>query len=157
MALNFDKFASEGNAFLKKLAVELKVNDDTEKAGRILKAILHTLRNHLSVEESVQLLAQFPMFLKAVYVDSWSLKKHERVKHLEDFIREIKREDGRSANGDFENDEDVKHAIAAIFISLRQYISDGEMHDIAAQLPADLKDLVLQQVIVEKANPAQSI
>ena len=158
MALNFEKFASQGNDYLNRLAKELKIPDNNEKVGRILKAVLHAIRNHLVPEESIQLIAQFPMFLKAVYVDGWSLsKKHKRTKHINDFIEEVRQEDGTTENKDFETDDDVLRAIKAVFITLRKYVSEGEMEDIAAELPKDLKKLVRERVIVEQTNKATSI
>ena len=63
MALNFNQFAAEANLFLKAYTKELNL-EDTEQAGRILSSILHGLRDVFSIEESLNLIAQFPMFLK---------------------------------------------------------------------------------------------
>ena len=143
MALNFNKFAEKGNSFMKELAKELGYPDDKSKAGRVLKAILHALRNHVSVEESVQLLAQLPMFLKAVYVENWTLRKEpKRVKHLSEFFEEIRKYDGKTANIDFTTDEDMERDISVVFIVLRRYISLGELEDIKAMLPKELKPLL---------------
>ena len=86
MALNFNQFAAEANTFLKKYTKELELQD-TEQAGRILSAILHGLRDVISFDESLQLIAQFPMFLKAVYVNGWTSHKKGKIKKLfEKFI-----------------------------------------------------------------------
>ena len=77
MALNFNQFAAEANAFLKKYTKEMNLDNDKEKAGRILSSILHALRDVISPQESLQLIAQFPMFLKAVYVNGWTSHKKE--------------------------------------------------------------------------------
>ena len=75
MALNFNQFAVEANEFLKDYTKELCLDGDTEQAGRILSSILHGLREIISKDESLQLIAQFPMFLKAVYVNGWTSHK----------------------------------------------------------------------------------
>ena len=72
MALNFNQFAIEANTFLKKYSKELELGDNTDQAGRILSSILHGLRETISPEESLQLIAQFPMFLNGVYVNGWT-------------------------------------------------------------------------------------
>ena len=72
MSLNFNQYAQEGNAFLKQYAKEIDLSEQPEKAGRILSSILHGLRSIISVEESLQFVAQLPMFLKAVYVNGWT-------------------------------------------------------------------------------------
>jgi len=77
MALNFNQFAVEANTFLKTYTKKLNTTD-TEKAGRILSSILHGLRDVISMEESLNLIAQFPMFLKAVYVNGWTTRKKKK-------------------------------------------------------------------------------
>ena len=88
MALNFNKYATEGNTFLKEYTKEMNLGKDTEKAGRILAAILHSLRDIITIEESLQFIAQLPMFLKAVYVNGWTLrgKKKLKIKQMAEFI-----------------------------------------------------------------------
>ena len=79
MALNFTQFANEANSFLKNYTQEMSLANDTDKAGRILSSILHALRDVISTEESLNLISQFPMFLKAVYVNGWTMKKKEKI------------------------------------------------------------------------------
>lgn len=142
MALNFNQFAVEGNTFMKKYAHELNLGDDTDKAGRILSSILHGLREVISVEESLQLMAQFPMFLKAVYVNGWTLRKREKVKTMVDFIDMVREFDGKTSINDFESNEVAESYIDSTFIILRQYISLGELEDIRTSLPKDLKSMI---------------
>ena len=66
MALNFNKYAAEGNTFLKDYAKEMNMENDTDKAGRIFTAIMHALRDIIPMEESLQFISQLPMFVKAV-------------------------------------------------------------------------------------------
>ena len=68
MALNFNQYAADANTFMKEYAEKLNI-EDKEKAGRILSAILHGLREVISTEESLQIIAQLPIFLKAEYVN----------------------------------------------------------------------------------------
>ncbi|WP_372794522.1 DUF2267 domain-containing protein [Lutibacter sp.] len=147
MGLNFNQFAKEANTFLKEYAVTLNLRDDTDKAGRILSSILHGLREVISTEESLQLIAQFPMFLKAIYVNGWSSKAKIKVKSLEDFIYVIRDFNGVTSVVDFESDEIAENYIKSTFIILRKYISLGELEDIRTVLPKDLKFLIYQNVM----------
>ncbi len=147
MALNFDKFAAQGNSSLEQLASSLGYPEDTSRAGRVLVSVLHALRNQLTLEESVQLLAQLPMFLKAVYVLNWSLhSKRKRPRHLDEFIKEIRQIHGKVAEHDFLDDIAVKQAMSCVFALLRQYISPGEMEDIESVLPRKLKSILEMDV-----------
>jgi len=147
MALNFNHFAAEANRFIKEYTKELNLDGDTEKAGRILSAILHGLREVISTEESLQLIAQFPMFLKAVYVNGWSTHKRKKVKNMTDFIDMVRSFDGKTSLHDFGSDDVALSYIDSTFILLRQYISLGELEDIRTGLPKDLKSMVYHNIM----------
>lgn len=147
MALNFNQFAAEGNVFIKAYAKQLNLANDTKKAGRILSSILHALRDVISMEESIQLISQFPMFLKAVYVNGWTNHKTKKIKTMEEFIGAVRRYDGLTSSYDFESDELAENYINTTFIVLRQYISLGEMEDLRSELPKDLKSMVYQNIM----------
>lgn len=143
MSIDFDKYAAKGNEVVNMLAEDLQV--PKEKAGRILQAVLHALRNRLSMEESFQLMAQLPMALKSIYVDHWKYSNtFNRVKHLKDFLDEIRNEDHNMAGYDFGNDENAQVAIKAVFRTLYYYLSEGEMNDIITILPEELKRFIYQ-------------
>ncbi len=146
MALNFNQFATEANTFLKTYTKKLNLKD-TEKAGRILSSILHGLRDVISFEESLDLIAQFPMFLKAIYVNGWTGRKKEKIKTMAEFIELVRKYDGVTAVHDFESDEVAENYIFTTFIQLRQYISLGELEDIRTELPKELKSMVYYNVM----------
>ncbi|MEW7289980.1 DUF2267 domain-containing protein [Aquimarina sp. 2304DJ70-9] len=147
MALNFNKYAKEANTFLKEYAEEMNLENNHGKAGRILSAILHGLREIISVEESLQLVAQLPMFLKAVYVNGWTIKtKKNKIKHIEQFIDLVRSYDGVTSIYDFESNEIAEHYIQTTFFVLRKYISPGEMQDIRDELPKNLKHIIFDKL-----------
>ena len=138
MSVNFEKYAAKGNEMINKLADDLDISRD--KAARILRATLHALRNRISTDESFHILSQLPMALKALYVDGWNPNKSfVRIKHLKDFIAEIKNEDGITSLYDYENYESSKNSLQAVFRTLNYYISQGEMGDIINSLPLEIR------------------
>ncbi len=143
MPLNFDKHAGKGKLFLSQLAAELGNRMNIDQAGRILRSVLHTLRNHLTLEENFQLMAQLPMALKGLYVDGWSPMKGVAVgRKKEDFVAEIILSDGQNAFRDFPSMQYAGHAVSSVFSVLRKYVSDGEMEHIKAVLPRGLKSMI---------------
>ena len=89
MAINFDKFAQEGNLFLKELAQQLGHPQEHARTGIILRAVLHTLRERITISESFNMLAQLPMFLKGIYVDNWKYsEKPVRINTKGEFFEE---------------------------------------------------------------------
>ena len=149
MALNFNQYATEGNTFLKDYAWEMNLGNDRDKAGRILTSILHALRDIIPPEESLQLIAQLPIFLKGVYVNGWNInKKKPKVKHMAEFLDLVRQHDGPAAVSDFENgDEMAERYVDTTFIYLRKYISLGEMEDIRDGLPKDLKSMIYSNLM----------
>ena len=147
MALNFNQFAAEANTFMKSYTKELGLAEDTKKAGRILSAILHAFRDVISMEESLQLIAQFPMFLKADYVKGWTKHKTNRIKTMTEFIDLVRKYDGVTSVHDFESDEKAENYIDTTFILLRRYISLGEMEDLRSELPKELKSMVYSNIM----------
>jgi uncharacterized protein (DUF2267 family) len=148
MSLNFEKYASKGNEFVHLVAEDLEVSRN--KAGRIIRAVLHALRNRLSHEDSFHLLAQLPMVFKGVYVDGWKFDKiYKHITHLSDFLDEIRQEDGGLAQYDFGNDIKAKQAVTAVFKGLNFLISEGEMNNIIAVMPAQLKKYIKEVIAGE--------
>lgn len=142
MPINFKKQALDGEIFLKKIAAELGAPDELAKAGRILRAVLHALRDRIQPAESLDLIAQLPMAIKAVYVDGWRIAaKPQAARNVGDFIESV-REAGGSATADgFTTDFEVEKAIRAVFAVLKKQVSAGEIKDVLATLPADLQVL----------------
>jgi uncharacterized protein (DUF2267 family) len=146
MSLNFENYAQKGHEFVNHLAVELGTKDISH-AGRVLRCVLHALRNRLTHEESFQLLAQLPMAIKAVYVDGWKFSTDfKRLHHIEDFMDEVLKEDGMAASRDFRTEDEVKIAVEAVFKTLARYVSAGEIRHMIAVLPRELKALLTEAV-----------
>ena len=143
MPLNFEKNAQKGNKFLNELAAEFGDPMDTNRAGRMLRCVFHVLRDHLTLEESFQLLSQLPLALKALYVDSWTPQRHRmKSRTITDFFNEMIREDGYSSLKDFSTGADVLDAVHLVFKTLRRHISEGEFRNMEAVLPKDIKILL---------------
>ncbi len=143
MAFNFQKYVADGEHFVKEVAVELQCPDDTGKAGSVLRAVLHAFRNRIPPTESLQLIAQLPMLIKAVYVDGWQMKDETRtLRHLGDFIEAVREAGGRGTMAFFTTDYEVHQAILAVFRVLKKHVSEGEIRDVISTLPAEIKPLL---------------
>jgi uncharacterized protein (DUF2267 family) len=141
MSLNFEKHAAKGNEFVNRLAARLGDIDNRDRAGRVLRCVLHTLRDRLTVEESFQLLAQLPMVIKALYIENWQPSRyHIKIKTLQELSEEVMKLDGMSAWRDFSGVSDAMDGIEAVIKTMADYVSAGELHDIIAVLPEDMKE-----------------
>ncbi|TVR80576.1 MAG: DUF2267 domain-containing protein [Chitinophagaceae bacterium] len=142
--MNFEKYSAKGNEFINALAKELGDSKDRERAGRVLRAVLHTLRDRISPDESLHLISQLPMYVKAIYVDGWNIKysKSGQKNTLKDFIADLREKSGKLAEIDFGTVEEAEKAIKAVSKVMRQYVSKGEMDDVRAMLSDQLKHLL---------------
>ena len=144
MKPNFEKFTQKGQAFINEVAVELGIPDEKGTAYRILRSVLHALRNKIPPQESLQLVAQLPMFIKAVYVDGWQLtKKGNKIRHLDDFLQAVKNEDGTTGEYDFRTSLEIEEAVKCVFTVLKRHVSEGEINDVIKTLPMEIRPLMV--------------
>lgn len=124
------------NEWLKMVAERLGT-DDYEKAYQALRAVLHVLRDRLTIEEGADLAAQMPLILKGVFYDSFRpANLPVKIKTKEDFFSKVE------ANSRGFGDLDGALATMAVFEVIEEKISDGELADIQGNLPLNLKDLL---------------
>ena len=144
MALDFNKYAQEGNQFLNHLANKLGHPKEKGQTSIILKAVLHTLRDRLTVSESFDLMAQLPMFLKAVYVDNWKYtERPKRLKNIDEFKEEVKKEQEQLGETQFNWEMPTSDIIKKVFgVISSNYLSEGELKDIMAQLPEEMEEVI---------------
>lgn len=142
MILNFESHSQKAHEFVKEVATELGNPEDTGHAGRVIRAVFHTIRDMVTPEESMHLIAQLPMYIKAVYIDNWRMSAGQAtLRTQEEMLADLRKNAGRTAERDFGNDEMAVQKVEAIFNVLKRYVSAGEINDIKAQLPEPLAEL----------------
>ncbi len=143
MSLDFDKYAQEGNEFMKRLTERLGHPDEKDQAGILLRAVLYALRDRISVAENLHLVSQLPMFLKAVYVSEWSYRDDvDRVRTEEDFTTRIEHYQRQYGEQDFDWKASTPELATKVFAEIERYLSEGEVKDIKSQLPKGIGHLV---------------
>jgi uncharacterized protein (DUF2267 family) len=97
-----------------------------------LRAVLHALRDRLTVEETAQLSAQLPMLIRGIYFEGWDPTKLPVKMHRDDFLERIREEFPYEIPGGAERLVDV------VIEALRRHITEGEWQDVRASLPKDM-------------------
>lgn len=125
--------ADQARQWVNELARDLDWNEHS--AFRLLKAVLHTLRDWLSPEEMADLSAQLPTLIRGIYFEGWSPAKPawERTKH--DFVIRVRDSFG------YEQEIDTDKAIAAVFKLLDRHISHGEIVQVRNSMKKSLRQL----------------
>lgn len=140
MENHFEQYAHEGNVFLKKVAERLNNSDDRQHAFRVVQAVFQALRDRISVEESMHLISELPMVLKAVYVNGWNINKERQDSStLDEFLQEIL-DKSQTPGRDFGSD--AREEVAAVFSVIKSYISPGEYAHVKGQLTPEIAELL---------------
>lgn len=138
MLLDFEKYAMKGNEFLHQLEANLNTADRAH-AARILRSTFRVLRNHLTFDESLQLLSQLPMAIKSIYVDGWRKSAYKKINTIDDFLVEVVQEEGETAWRDFNSKDEIIEAVRAVIDTMRLYVSPGEMEQALNTLPKKIR------------------
>jgi uncharacterized protein (DUF2267 family) len=123
------------NTWLKELMEELAWTD-RHLAYRALAAVLHALRDRLSVAEATDLGAQLPMLIRGLYYEGWTpAGKPVSERKREDFLAHI-------AGALPRTPEIFPEGVAwAVFKVLERRVSAGEIRDILHVLPPSIRTL----------------
>lgn len=123
------------NSWIKELADELAW-DDRERVYHALRAVLHALRDRLTVDEAADLGAQLPLVIRGLYYEGWDPSSTPlRERRREEFLRHIAAAFPGQA-------QIYPEGIAwAVFKVLEKHVSSGEIRDVLHVLPAEIRSL----------------
>lgn len=110
--------------------------DHKQRAYRLLRVVLHTLRDHLSVDEAAQLAAQLPVLIRGIYYEGWNPSKTPvKLRSAKQVIDRVQ--------AAFETDPlgDAPEAIAAVMKVLRAHVSSGEVSDVETGFTEEVRAL----------------
>jgi uncharacterized protein (DUF2267 family) len=130
----FDKTLQITNEWLAEVQHEFGWQD-RHKAYVALRAVLHTLRDCLFVEEAVDLAAQFPTLLRGMYYEGWTPAKVPVRMDLEAFVQSVRRH--------FKDEPkiDAEWVIQGVLRVMARHVTQGELRDVKHLLPAALQGL----------------
>lgn len=131
-----ERSAEKAHIWLKEVAAQLG-DDDRHYAYRALRAVLHTLRDRLTVDVAAKLAAQLPTLIRGVYYEDWDPSKTPMPIHDVDTFLEHVVSEGR-----FSGETEASVAVTAVTAVLRAHVTPGEIDDIVAVFPEKLRILV---------------
>ena len=133
----FENTLQKTNLWLKDLLFELEWHEtDYHRAYHAMRAVLHALRDRLSLEEAADLAAQLPMLIRGTYYEGWRpANVPARGRSAGDFLTRVADEyqDDMSAN--------AEEVTRAVFRLLSMHISAGEIQDVQRCLPSEIREL----------------
>jgi uncharacterized protein (DUF2267 family) len=131
-----DGSVEKAHIWINDVAEELGI-EDSHRAYRVLRAFLHALRDHLSVDEAAQLAAQLPIFVRGVFYEGWDPSgTPDRAREIDSFLAKIAGEAGLAG------ETEASFAATAASRVLRHHVSAGEGDSVLHALPQHLRELL---------------
>ncbi len=128
----FDTTIQETNIILKDIEEEFGWEGNRKKAYDLLRAVLQTLRDLLTVEEAVEASAQLPMLVRGIFFEGWKPSKTPRRMSRGELFVEVRK---KFMN---ESDQSTENLVQGVLLALGRHISKGELEDIKSIIPKKL-------------------
>jgi|tagenome__1003787_1003787.scaffolds.fasta_scaffold19255128_1 uncharacterized protein (DUF2267 family) len=122
------------NRWMSELAEELRT-DDREATWRALRAYLQVLRDQLTTSEAAQLGAQLPLVVRGAFYEGFDPDRQpQRLRDREAFLARL------AELGQLDGRGQAAHVATSATAVLSRHVSGGEVQDVLAQLPAELRE-----------------
>jgi uncharacterized protein (DUF2267 family) len=96
-----------------------------------LRAVLHALRDRLTVEEAAQLAAQLPMLIRGIYYEGWNPAKVPVKMSREEYLARI------HSGFPYEVTGGAEQLSRTVLAALREHVTEGEWEDIRSSMPKE--------------------
>ena len=132
---NIESTYQKTQTWLKELQ-DLGQMEDEGQAYSVLRAVLHALRDRLTVDEGANLASQLPLLVTGVYYDGWKpANAPSRERTRESFVQHVREQFGNNEN------IDAEQAISSVFGLLSEKVTAGEIADVQHMLPEPVREL----------------
>jgi uncharacterized protein (DUF2267 family) len=109
---------------------------DERVSYHALRAVLHAIRDRLSVDDACSLGAQLPMLVRGIYYEGWHAHgKPLRMRKADDFLELV----AANLADDAELNLEPERAIDAVFATLRAHADPGEIEKLVHSMPPDIR------------------
>lgn len=108
--------------------------EDQQEAFVVMRAVLQTLRDRLTVAEAAQFAAGLPMLIQGVYYHQWTPRdKPEKIRSRHEFLEKVDEK--------LMGQHDPEESTRAVFATLEEKMPGGEIEDVKAVLPAAIREM----------------
>lgn len=129
----FEETLRETHAWLGEITQPLDV--DPHKAYGALKAVLHALRDRITVGEAAHLGAELPTLLRGAYYEGFRpTGRPDTYRSREEFLEEV-------ASNLKDPTVDPERAARVVFAVMNRHVAPGELEDIRQNLPESIREL----------------
>lgn len=114
--------------------IQDEIGPDRQRAYHALRAVLHALRDRLTVEQAAHLSAQLPMLVRGIFFEGWHpAGKPEKLRSLDEFLARVSEElQGIRPMG-------AGDAARAVLRALSVRLPRGEIDQVRGAMPEELQ------------------
>lgn len=110
--------------------------EDEDRTYNAIKAVLHTLRDRMPLEESAKFAAQLPMIMRGVYYDQYNpTVQPTKLRTRDEFLEEVR---NKFPDPSFSPEESMR----GVMMGLERRIGRDSVEKIALNFPESIRDLV---------------
>ncbi|MFW5829696.1 MAG: DUF2267 domain-containing protein, partial [Planctomycetota bacterium] len=126
------------NSNLQKLDVWLhqlqeELHLDPPFCFQALRAVLHMLRDRITVEEAAHFGAQLPLIIRGLFFENWHpAGTPERIRHADEFFQRISELEGHG--------HDPHDLFRAVIRVLHEHLSEGQLEQVRHMLPKEIAE-----------------
>jgi uncharacterized protein (DUF2267 family) len=131
-----DTAVQKTNTLLNDIERDLGWKGRKHQAYNLLRAVLHTLRDRLPLEEAVHFGAQLPMIVRGFYYEGWNPAKVPIKMDREEFVSRVRQK------FIFDSDKSMPELIKIILAHVFIHIDPREAIHLKKVLPKDLQELL---------------
>lgn len=134
----FARTAHKSQEWIREMQKELKwISGDS--TYHLLRAVLQSLRDQMSINEAAHFSAQLPILLRGTFFEGWNPQISELSGSTKDeFLQNVKHRMGPLGTQKFELESGVLVALNVI----KKHISAGEMKDFTGMINPSLKNFI---------------
>lgn len=137
MTTIIEAHSNEIHPELLNLTVELHWKRDAEKGVRVLRTVLHSLRDFLRLDDAIAVLMLLPHPMKALFIENWNTADLPSVPpETSSFAEVIRQKAGKLAFCDFATPTDTEKSIRHIFKYINEQLTTEQMRELQRYLPS---------------------
>ncbi|MEL6929780.1 MAG: DUF2267 domain-containing protein [Cyanobacteria bacterium J06600_6] len=140
----FDRTLEKTHQFINDVAEQIGV-EDKHIALMGINAVLHSLRDRIPLEEAAPLGAQLTVLLAGFYYQGWKpAATPTKERSVSAFVEKV---EGNLPIDDYP--VATKKLISGVFTVLSNWVTEGEIVDVANMLPKDIQEFWPQPVVAQ--------
>lgn len=131
----FDSTIQTTNIWLNGIMERMKWTD-RHRAYSALRAVLHALRDHMTVDVAASFAAQLPLLIRGVFYEGWHpAGKPIKDRHRDAFLEQVRKEFRGYPEADLEE------VVRAVLQEISRHVTSGEVESVKQILPHEIRTL----------------